>query len=242
MTQMRRFQNDLFSHAINVCVLSLVVGAAEGLGEGNPVLGGARFHDLGQTRLLRNLVRKRDPYLESERRLMEQHRQGVQRVSAAKTYRTGPSHVPSITSALMARAIREDSNQPGCAFQPDRGDHRCHDAMLMGRNHAAPNIGIAANLPRREKRRFDRALIEIHSRFGGYPVAVWLTYRRRGIVIAANRSDSLNRRYESSPGRTRKGIGRPGCEPAERSAGSRRCIVRVSTRGKSVSILCAARM
>ena len=30
LMQMRRFQKDLFSHAVNVCVLSLVVGVLEG--------------------------------------------------------------------------------------------------------------------------------------------------------------------------------------------------------------------
>ena len=74
LMQMRRFQKDLFSHAVNVCVLSLVVGVLEEFDINVAGLGvGALLHDIGETRLPRNLIRKKDGFTNAERRLVEQH-------------------------------------------------------------------------------------------------------------------------------------------------------------------------
>ena len=59
LMQMRRFQKDLFTHAVNVCVLALVVATAENLGDDIATLGmAALLHDVGETRLPRALLRK----------------------------------------------------------------------------------------------------------------------------------------------------------------------------------------
>jgi HD-GYP domain-containing protein (c-di-GMP phosphodiesterase class II) len=74
LTQMRRFQSDLFTHAVNVCVLCLVIGKSEEFESDISALGlGALLHDVGKTRLPRNLIRRKEFYSESERNLLQQH-------------------------------------------------------------------------------------------------------------------------------------------------------------------------
>src|SRR5918996_5616315 len=60
LVQMRRFQKDLFVHAVNLCVLSLVVGTLDGFANEISALAlGALLHDIGEIRLAGNLLRKR---------------------------------------------------------------------------------------------------------------------------------------------------------------------------------------
>src|SRR5581483_290294 len=74
LMQMRRFQRDLFVHAVNVCVLALVVAALEEFDFEAPAFAlGALFHDIGETRIPRNLLRKQESFSESERKLLAQH-------------------------------------------------------------------------------------------------------------------------------------------------------------------------
>jgi putative nucleotidyltransferase with HDIG domain len=240
---MRRFQNDLFSHAINVCVLSLVVGAAEGFGADNPVLGlGALFHDVGQTRLPRNLIRKQDPYTESERRLMEQH------ATLGFNILQRSENVPE----LAGRVVLEHHERADGSGYP--GKHKAdqlslfgqivaitdaYDAMLMGRNRAAlqPIEALRQIYLDAKNGAFDRALMEkIIRALGVYPVGslVELNTGERGIVIAANRFDSLKPtlRIVAWPDEDGRSDGAVVCL-AEPNAGSLdRRIVRVLDPGK----------
>jgi putative nucleotidyltransferase with HDIG domain len=243
MTQMRRFQNDLFSHAINVCVLSLVVGAAEGLGEDNPVLGmGALFHDIGQTRLPRNLIRKKDPYTESERRLMEQH----PTLGFNVLQRSENIPEPAWRIVLEHHERADGTGYPGrlktsqvAIFSQIVAIIDAYDAMLMGRNHAAlqPIEALRQIYLDAKSGAFDRALIEkVIRALGVYPVGslVELNTGERGIVIAANRSDSLKPTLRIVAWADAQGhsVG-PVVSLAERSAGSPdRRIVRVLDPGK----------
>ena len=73
--KMRDFDRSLSAHALDVCILSLVVAIAQNI---DPTLydrlgTGALLHDVGYTRIPRNLVRKRSDCTESERRLLQQH-------------------------------------------------------------------------------------------------------------------------------------------------------------------------
>lgn len=77
LSQMRQFDGDLFTHVVDVCVLSLVIGKEQRLDRQQlAVLGtGALLHDVGQMRLPHNLVHKPGLYTERERRLMQAHAQ-----------------------------------------------------------------------------------------------------------------------------------------------------------------------
>jgi len=200
LTQMRRFQNDLFAHAVNVCVLSLVVGAAEGLETDNPVLGfGALLHDVGQTRLPRNLLRKTDLYTDSERRLMEQHPTlGLNVIQRSE-------NIPEAARLIVAQH-HERVNGTGYPAKL-KGDEisiysqivaitDAYDSMLIGRSHSPlqPIEVLRQIYIDAQGGAFDRSLVEkVIRALGVYPIGslVELNTGERGIVIAANRVDSL---------------------------------------------------
>jgi putative nucleotidyltransferase with HDIG domain len=200
LAQMRRFHNELFSHSVNVCVLSLVVGTFEGLGEEINVLGlGALLHDVGQTRLPRNLTHKSGQFTGTERRIMEQHPglgalvlkqsenipEAVRRVVLEHHERLNGSGYPR---GLQATEIG--------VFSQIVSVTDAYDAMLMGRNQLpAPPVEVLRQLYLQASAgAFDRDLVEriIHG-LGVYPIGslVELNTGERGIVIAPNRADTL---------------------------------------------------
>jgi HD-GYP domain-containing protein (c-di-GMP phosphodiesterase class II) len=243
LTQMRRFQGDLFAHSVNVCVLSLVVGAAEGFEGDNAILGlGALLHDLGETRLPRNLIRKQDSYTESERQLVEQHPTlGFNAIQ----------HIENIPERARRIVIEHHERADGSGYPAKlKGEQislfsrivaitDAYDTMLMGRNRLflQPIEVLRQIYLEAENGAFDRALIEKFIRaLGVYPIGslVELNTGERGIVIAANRTDRLKPtlRIVAWPNGQEDPIG-PVVSLAEFSAGSLdRRIVRVLDPGK----------
>ncbi len=200
LTQMRRFQNDLFSHSVNVCVLSLVVGTFEGLENEMATLGlGALLHDVGLTRLPRNLTRKVGEFTETERRIMEQH-PGL----GAVILKQSGSIPEAARRIVLEHHERLNGSGYPCGLQrPDIAYLSqvvavtdAYDSMLTGRNQlAAPPIEVLRQLYfQGSAGAFDRDLVErvIHG-LGVYPIGslVELGTGERGIVIAPNRSDTL---------------------------------------------------
>jgi len=200
LTQMRRFQSDLFTHAVNVCVLCLVIGTSEEFEDDITSLGlGALLHDVGKTRLPRNLIRRKEFYSESERNLLQQH----PKIGAALLE---PSeNIPKLTHRIvMEHHERIDGLGYPLGLEASRISPSsqivaitdAYDDMLTGRKLAPQqplevlrqlyiqgNAGV-----------FDRGLVELVIRcLGVYPAGslVELNTGERGVVIAANRNDSL---------------------------------------------------
>lgn len=75
LQKLKQFDGSLATHALDTCILSLVVSVEIGLDEtAQAQLGtGALLHDAGYARLPRNLVRKRRTCTDSERLLLQQH-------------------------------------------------------------------------------------------------------------------------------------------------------------------------
>lgn len=75
LQQMKRFDRSLASHALDICILSLIIASECGVAEEDrEALGvGALLHDIGYIRLPRNLYRKSGALTEQERTLMQQH-------------------------------------------------------------------------------------------------------------------------------------------------------------------------
>lgn len=200
LTQMRRFQNNLFTHAVNVCVLCLVVGTHEEFDNELPVLGlGALLHDVGQTRLPRNLLRQTGRYTDAERRIIEQHAElGAQIIEQS-------GDVPDLVRRIVIEHHERvngsgyPSRNPGAQislFSQVVGIIDVYDSMLTGRNRAPVQpIEVLRQLYLQSNvGAFDRDLMERIIRcLGVYPVGslVELNTGERGIVIAANRSDTL---------------------------------------------------
>jgi putative nucleotidyltransferase with HDIG domain len=200
LTQMHRFQNDLFTHAVNVCVISLVVATLEQLENDISALGlGALLHDIGKTRLPRSLIRRKEPYTESERQLLEQHPQ------LGTLVLTQSENIPELTSRIVAEHHEriDGSGYPKgirgeeiSIFSQIVGITDSYEAMLMGRKNAPLQpIEILRQLYLLGNAgAFDRDLIERIIRcLGVYPAGtlVELNTGERAIVIAANRVDSL---------------------------------------------------
>lgn len=75
LIQMRRFDQNLSSHGVDTCVLSLALAKEEGFDTPQlKALGlGALLHDVGQLRLPLNLLRKRARFSERDHKLMHAH-------------------------------------------------------------------------------------------------------------------------------------------------------------------------
>jgi HD-GYP domain-containing protein (c-di-GMP phosphodiesterase class II) len=200
LTQMRRFQDDLFTHAVNVCVLAMVVGTLEGFVEDASDLGlGALLHDVGQVRLPRNVIRKQDPFTEQERRLVEQH------PLLGKAILEQAGNISLAAQRIVAQH-HQRLNGTGYPAKPvGDGISRlsqivaitdAYDAMITGRNGVLQKpidvlreLYLDANAGA-----FDRDLVEkVIRSLGVYPVGslVELNTGERGIVLAANRTDTL---------------------------------------------------
>lgn len=200
LTQIRRFQNELFNHSVNVCVLSLVVGTFEGLGDEIAALGlGALLHDVGQTRLPRNLTHKKGVFTQTERRIMEQH-PGL----GALILKQSQGIPEAAKRIVLEHHERLNGSGYPCGARGKEIAYLsqivsitdAYDAMLMGRNQPpAPPVEVLRQLYLQGSAgAFDRALVEriIHG-LGVYPIGslVELNTGERGIVIAPNRTDSL---------------------------------------------------
>ena len=200
LTQMRRFQNDLFTHAVNVCVLCLVIGTLEEFKNEIAVLGlGALLHDVGKTRLPRNLIRRRELYSESERKLLEQH----PKIGAALLETS--ENIPNLTHRIVVEH-HERIDGLGYPFGTEGSQISplsqivaitdAYDEMLTGRKLAPlqPLEVLRQLYMQGNAGAFDRSLVERIIRcLGVYPAGslVELNTGERGIVIAANRKDSL---------------------------------------------------
>ena len=75
LVQMRQFDAELFTHVVNVCVLSVVLGKGQEMeaAQLETLATGAFLHDVGQVRLPRNIRRKTGLYTPQERKLMQKH-------------------------------------------------------------------------------------------------------------------------------------------------------------------------
>lgn len=73
--KIKQFDRSLTAHALDTCILSLIVAVESGLEQPQQELVGmgALLHDVGYVRLPRNLVRKRDECSGQDKTLLEQH-------------------------------------------------------------------------------------------------------------------------------------------------------------------------
>lgn len=200
LMQMRRFQMDLFVHAVNVCVLSLVVATLEEFDFDAPAFAlGALLHDVGETRIPRNLLRKQEAFTESERKLLAQHP-----TLGALLLQNAEGLPPLVRQIVLEHHERIDgSGYPNRVRGADVSFAGqvvaitdAYDDMLSGRNQAPLQASevLRQLFLQSSAGAFDRALVERVIRcLGVYPIGslVELNTGERGIVVAANRSDTL---------------------------------------------------
>ena len=199
LMQMRRFDQDLFTHAVNVCVLSLVLNASEGIGADPASLGlGALLHDIGESRLPGNLLRKRDSFTGAELRLVGRHPEfGWELLSggefAEDVRRIACEHHERLDGSGYPHKVKDD----GIAFASQVvAIADMYDDMMSGRHHALlPPVDVLRWLfLQGHAGAFERSMVEKMIRcLGVYPIGslVELSSGERAIVVAVNQQDAL---------------------------------------------------
>ena len=201
LSQMQHFDHNLLTHAVDVCVLSLLLGVEQELSTQHlETLGvGALLHDIGKTRLPRNLLRKSETYSPQAQKLLDQHpRLGL----AVLTNKTDIDR--EVLRIVMEHHERADgSGFPGGlttnAISPLSqivGLVNVYDNLVSGYSGRASHLptqalrclyqmdkdGVFAN---RQVHWFIRAL-------GVYPIgaSVELNTKERGLVVATDSAES----------------------------------------------------
>ena len=200
LMQMQRFQNDLFVHAVNVSVLAMIVAQLDGDNAAVAGVGlGALLHDVGESRLPRNLLRKKGELNAAEKRLIENHPtlgaalidQSVEEAELARLIVTEHHERLNGTGypcGLLAGQISPYSQTVALAD--------AYNELLSGRtcDPLPPADALRRLFYFSSEGQFDRNLLERFIRcLGVYPAGslVELSTGERGVVIAANREDSL---------------------------------------------------
>lgn len=201
LVQIRQFDAELFTHVVNVCVLSLVMGKGQELASGllRTLATGAILHDVGQMRLPRNIRRKTGLYTPQERKLMQKHAE----LGAAMLRSSGMSE--DVCRVVIEHHERPDGSGYPYGLQGEAisalsqivGMTDTYDAMLQGNGGFPPLLSTQALRELYQmgsSGAFDATQVSLLIRFLGlYPVGalVELNTGECGVVIATNPADAL---------------------------------------------------
>ena len=126
LVDMRSFDNQMFSHAVSVCVLATVLGKALGLDRENleALAIGALLHDIGTVKQPKQLIHKRVPLTSQETSLYQTHTVNGFEILKAK-------RELSLLSAHVALQHHERMNGSGYPRQL-LGERIHHLAQIVG--------------------------------------------------------------------------------------------------------------
>lgn len=200
--QIKQFDRSLAAHALDTCVLSLIVAIESGFDTTlqEHIGSGALLHDAGYVRLPRNLVRKRDDCTGQDKVLLQQHgKLGVALLSKQ-----------SELDEQILRIVSEHHERANGSGYPAglRSEHISQLAQIIGivdfydgmvsHRGAKPNM-IPHDAVRQlflagESGLFEKSLVEIMIRsIGVYPIGslVRLNTGEQAVVIGANPQQRL---------------------------------------------------
>ena len=197
-----QFDRSLAAHALDTCVLSLIVAVESGLDETMQAhLGaGALLHDAGYVRLPRNLVRRRNECTEQERILLQQHPTlGIALLAEEPDI---PEEVKRIVAEHHERG--DGSGYPS-GYTNDAISHLAkivgivdlYDGMVSrrgGRPAMLPHDAVRQLFLAGERGQFEKTLVEIVIRsVGVYPVGslIRLNTGEQAIVVGVNPGQRL---------------------------------------------------
>lgn len=200
--KIKQFDRSLTAHALDTCIVALIVAVESGLEHAQLELVGmgALLHDAGYVRLPRNLVRKRDDCTGQDKTLLEQHcKLGVTLLSA-------PPGMPED----VLRIVREHHERhDGTGFPAGLGNDTIsplaqivgivdfYDAMVSRRGTRPamiPHDAVRQLFLAGERGQFARTLVEIMIRsIGVYPVGSLLKLNtgEQAIVVGVNPQQRL---------------------------------------------------
>jgi putative nucleotidyltransferase with HDIG domain len=200
--KIKQFDRSLTAHALDTCILSLVVAIESGLDQPTQELVGmgALLHDAGYVRLPRNLVRKRGECSGHEKTLLEQH---CKLGAALLAEHSGmPEDVIRIVKEHHERADGSGFPAHLGVDQTSRlaqivGIADYYDGMISRRGaHPAmiPHEAVRQLFMAGEQGQFEKTLIEFVIRsIGVYPVGslVRLNTGEQAVVIGVNPQQRL---------------------------------------------------
>ncbi len=201
LSQMQHFESNLVTHAVDVCVLSLLLGAEQELSTSQlKTLGaGALLHDIGKTRLPRNLLRKLETYSPQAQKLLDQHpRLGLTMLADSKdrdreVLRIVLEHHERADGSGFPGGLTADAISP---LSQIVGLVNVYDELVSGHR------GRASHLPTQALRCLYRlgqnggfADQQVHSfirALGVYPIGtgIELNTKERGFVFATDSAES----------------------------------------------------
>ena len=202
LQQIKQFDRSLAAHALDTCVLSLIVAIESGFDTPlqEHIGTGALLHDTGYVRLPRNLVRKRDECTGQDKVLLQQHgKLGVALLSKQ----------PGIDDQILRIVSEHHERANGSGFPAGlRNENISQLAQIIGivdfydgmvsHRGAKPNM-IPHDAVRQlflagESGLFEKSLVEIMIRsIGVYPIGslVRLNTGEQAVVIGANPQQRL---------------------------------------------------
>lgn len=200
--KMQRFDRTLASHALDVCVLSLVVAVEHGLSEREceEVGIGALLHDVGYVKLPRNLYRRDSDLSPEERSLMCQHPQlgaaslPVGGEFSERVHRIISEHHERLDGSGFPQGLKGDAWSPLAQLV---GLIDAYDGFVSSRSgHLTllPHDGIRQLFFLGEQGEFDKKLVEVTIKsLGVYPIGslVRLNTGEQGVVVGVNPDDRL---------------------------------------------------
>lgn len=200
--KIKQFDRSLTSHALDTCILSLVVAIESGLDQPMQELVGmgALLHDAGYVRLPRNLVRKRDECTGPDKTLLEQHcklgiallsehpgmPEDVLRIIREHHERTDGSGFPA---GLAAGNISQLAQIVGIVDYYDGMVSRRGTRPAMIPHDAVRQLFLTG-----ERGQFEKSLVELMIRsIGVYPVGslVRLNTGEQAVVVGVNPQQRL---------------------------------------------------
>jgi HD-GYP domain-containing protein (c-di-GMP phosphodiesterase class II) len=200
--KIKQFDRSLTTHALDTCILSLIVAIESELDQPMQELVGmgALLHDAGYVRLPRNLVRKRDEGTGQEKTLLEQHcKLGVTLLSEH------PGMHEDVLRIVREHHERSDKSGFPAGLGHDQISHLAqivgivdvYDAMVSRRGALPamiPHDAVRQLFLAGEGGQFEKALVEVMIRsIGVYPVGslVRLNTGEQAVVIGVNPQQRL---------------------------------------------------
>jgi HD-GYP domain-containing protein (c-di-GMP phosphodiesterase class II) len=200
--KMKQFDCSLTAHALDTCILSLVVAIESGLDQPTQELVGlgALLHDAGYVRLPRNLVRKREECSGQDKTLLQQHGNlGVALLSDP----------PGLHEDVLCIVREHHERGDGSGFPAGLGHDQisrltqivgivdCYDNMVSRRGARPamiPHEAVRQLFLAGEQGQFDKSLVELMIRsIGVYPVGslVTLNTGEQAVVVGVNPQQRL---------------------------------------------------
>jgi HD-GYP domain-containing protein (c-di-GMP phosphodiesterase class II) len=200
--KIKQFDRSLTAHALDTCILSLVVAIESGLDQSTQeqVGMGALLHDAGYVRLPRNLVRKREECSGQDKTLLEQHcKLGVALLSEH------PGMHEDVLRIVKEHHERADGSGFPAGLANDQvsrlaqivGIVDFYDGMVSRRGtrpSMIPHDAVRQLFLAGERGQFEKSLVELMIRsIGVYPVGslVKLNTGEQAVVVGVNPQQRL---------------------------------------------------